>query len=129
MSLQKHIEALIWGLLLQGLHPATIDVTTAFLQSRPIGRDVYLKPPSAAGEKEGKVWNLNVTVYGLADAQRECHQTVSTFLKTIGGMTLVRDHAVFLWYTKSELFGFLATHVDDFLWAGHVFSRNTWWRD
>ena len=106
-----------------------MDVTTAFLQSRPIRRDVYLKPPSAAGEEEGKVWKLNVTVYGLADAQREWHQTVSTFLKTINGVSLVRDQAVFLWYTKSELFGFLATHVDDFLWAGddgfeeHVVAR------
>ena len=64
------------------------------------------------------MWKLNVTVYGLADAQREWHQTVSTFLKEIGGTTLVRDQAVFLWFGDDGLSGFLATHVDDFLWAG-----------
>ena len=72
---------------------------------------------------------MNVTEYGLADAQREWHHTVSTFLTTIGGVTLVRDQAVFLWYTKRELFRFLPTQVDDFLWAGddgfeeHVVAR------
>lgn len=57
-------------------------------------------------------------MYGLANAQREWHQTVSTFLKSIGGVTIVRDQAVYLWHGDDGLFGFLATHVDDFFWAG-----------
>ena len=50
--------------------PSVIDVTTAFLQGRPKERDVYLKPPKTAMEDPNTVWKLNVTVYGLADAQK-----------------------------------------------------------
>ena len=50
--------------------PAVIDVTTEFLQGKPIERDVYLRPPKEAMEDSDRVWKLLVTVYGLCDAQR-----------------------------------------------------------
>ena len=40
------------------------DVKTAFLQGRPIERDLYVPPPKEA--KSTKLWKLNKTVYGLA---------------------------------------------------------------
>ena len=39
----------------KGWVPNVIDVTTAFLQGRPIERDVYLKTPKAAMENPNTV--------------------------------------------------------------------------
>ena len=47
-----------------------IDVTTSFVEGHPIERDVYLKTPKEAMEPPNTVWKSNVTVYGLADAQK-----------------------------------------------------------
>ena len=45
------------------------DVTSAFLQSVQISRDVFVKPPLERRIK-GMIWKLNKTVYGLVDASR-----------------------------------------------------------
>ena len=41
---------------------------SAFLQGKPIERDVYLNPPKEVHTK--KIWKLHTTVYGLGDAPR-----------------------------------------------------------
>ena len=71
--------------------PIVIDVTTEFLQGRPIERDVYLKPPKAAMENSNTVWKLNVTVYGLANAQKAWLETVKDFFLWIRGKQRVRE--------------------------------------
>ena len=97
---------------------AVIDVTTAFLQGKPIERDVYLRPPKEAKEESDRVWKFLVTVYGLCDAQRAWYDTVEEFFSSIGGKRMHREAAVFVWMEGPRLKGFIATHVDDFLWAG-----------
>ena len=42
----------------------------AFLQSDPIQRDVFLKPPPELNLPRNKVLKLNKTAYGLVDASR-----------------------------------------------------------
>ena len=76
--------------------PSVVDVMTAFLQGRPIERDVYLRPPKANKEDPNTVWKLNVTVYGLADAQKAWFETVKDFFLSIKGKELVREPAVFV---------------------------------
>ena len=44
----------------------TADVTSAFLQSHPLDRDVYVKPPADI-HVEGTLWKLRVAVYGLCE--------------------------------------------------------------
>ena len=46
----------------------SIDVVTAFLQGKPMKREVYLRPPKEA--LTNKLWQLNKCVYGLSDASR-----------------------------------------------------------
>ena len=46
----------------------SLDVKTAFLQGESINRDLFVKPPKEAGTD--KLWKLQKTVYGLADASR-----------------------------------------------------------
>ena len=78
----------------EGWVPAVIDVTTAFLQGKPIERDVYLRPPKEAMEDSDRVWKLLVTVYGLCDAQRAWYDTVKEFFSSIRGRRMLREAAV-----------------------------------
>ena len=102
-----------------------IDVTTAFLQGKPIERDVYLRPPKEAMEDSDRVWKFLVTVYGLCDAQRAWYDTVEEFFSSIRGRRMLRGAAVFVWMEGQRLRGFISTHVDDFLWAGVGDFENT----
>ena len=101
-----------------------MDVTTAFLQGRPIERDVYLRPPKATKEDPNTIWKLNVTVYGLADAQKAWFETVKDFFLSNRGKQLVREPAMFFWFKGGQLKGFVSTHVDDFLWSGDETFEN-----
>ena len=47
----------------------SIDIRAAFLQGKPIGRDVYVKPPTEVFT-EGTIWKLKTCVYDLKDASR-----------------------------------------------------------
>ena len=44
------------------------DVERAFLQSDPIQRDVFVKPPPELQLPKNKILKLNKTAYGLVDA-------------------------------------------------------------
>ena len=79
---------------------------------------MYLKPPKAAKEVPNTVWKLNVPVYGLADAQKAWFETVKDFFLSIKGKQLISEPAVFVWFERGQLKGFVSTHVDDFLWSG-----------
>ena len=48
---------------------STADVKAAFLQERPINRDIYINPPRELST-EGKIWRLHRTAYGLVDFAR-----------------------------------------------------------
>ena len=55
---------------------SALDVKCAFLQGRPIERDVYIKPPKEAGLPPNKLWKLNKNLYGLSDASRSWYVSV-----------------------------------------------------
>lgn len=103
----------------------SLDVTAAFLQGRPLSRDVYLKPPREAGMK-GKLWKLLQCVYGLNDASRNFYLKVKEELLKAGCNCSRLDQSVFTYHDADhQLQGLLMSHVDDFLWAGNpVFKQN-----
>ena len=96
----------------------SLDVKTAFLQGKKLEREVFLDPPKKAEVLKGKIWKLNKCVYGLSDASREWYLTVRQELKHLGGRVSKHDQAIFTWHDRSRLSGVIATHVDDFCWAG-----------
>ena len=51
----------------KGFKLASVDIRAAFLQSRTLDRDVFMKPPPDI-RKEGIIWRLNKPLYGLDDA-------------------------------------------------------------
>ena len=94
----------------------SMDIRAAFLQGKPIERDVYLKPPKEAHTK--KIWKINITVYGLCDAPRAWYLSMMGELIKTGGVRSKYDNAIFYWHQNNVLQGMLSSHVDDFCWAG-----------
>ena len=54
----------------------TKDVMSAFLQGKPITRDVYVIPPKEM-RKPNMIWKLKKAVYGLVDAARSWYDSVN----------------------------------------------------
>ncbi|XP_057309994.1 uncharacterized protein LOC130647993 [Hydractinia symbiolongicarpus] len=90
----------------------SIDIKAAFLQEKPIEKDIYLKPPKEF-QKDGYVWKLNNTVYGLADASRTWYSRVK-----LGVAVSKFDAGLFYYRKDGRLHGIMTTHVDDFCWGG-----------
>ena len=103
----------------------TSDVTSAFLQSVPIDRDVFVQPPRER-RVPGVIWKLTKTVYGLSDASRGFYLSFSRRILELGCVKCVMDPAMYLYYdqkdtvemVKKEPLGIAVSHVDDMLHAG-----------
>ena len=64
-------------------------------------------------------------MYGLADAQKAWFETVKDLFLSKKRKKLLREPAVFFWFERGQLEGFVSTHVDDFLWSGdEAFENN-----
>ena len=94
----------------------SLDISTAFLQSRPISRNVYLKPPKEAKTK--KIWHLNKAVYGLHDANREWFLKIKEVLTQNECIVSKFDQGLFRWFQEGVIAGVIALHVDDLLYGG-----------
>ena len=96
-----------------------LDVACAFLQGKPIDRDVYLKPPSEVA-KPNTLWKLHKCVYGLVDASRKWYLKVIQEIEKLDVRKSIYDEAIFYWYHENTLHGIIVSHVDDFMWGGSV---------
>ena len=94
----------------------SIDVKAAYLQGYQIDRDVYLNPPPEY--RNGKVWKLKKTVYGLCDAARAWYLRVKCELQALNVEVSTVDPALFYWKNAGKCEGVICVYVDDFLWAG-----------
>ena len=54
--------------------PNTIDVKTAFLQGKPLDREVFMRPPPERNIGANECLRLLKAVYGLVDAPRKCRE-------------------------------------------------------
>ena len=59
----------------------TTDIKSAFLQSKQIYRDVFVRPPKEAGCSD-YIWILKRCLYGLNDAARQFFDSVTSELKS-----------------------------------------------
>ena len=91
-----------------------MDIKSAFLQGRPITRELYVKPPKEVAA--GKLWKLKKCLYGLNDAAREWYMKVKETIALLKGARCSLDHAIFHWKSSDgNLQGYCALHVDDFI--------------
>ena len=103
----------------------SMDIRTAFLQSREIDRPVYVTPPPEAECQKGYIWKLNKCVYGLNDASRNWYLTIKEQLLHLGAKESKYDQAIFIWHFNNKLHGIISTHVDDFCWGGSKAFRTS----
>ena len=96
----------------------SMDIKTAFLQSKGFDRLVYLDPPKEANVSPGCIWKLSKYVYGLTDASRSWYLTLREELLKSGVVVSKYDQVIFTWYFGNKLHGIITTHFDDFCFAG-----------
>ena len=101
-----------------------MDITSAFLQSDKIQRNVFVRPPTDV-RTEGKVWKLNKPLYGLGDASRNWYKTFSGALQEVCSMTTIDKTTFYQQNQDGKIIGMVTIHVDDVLIAGNdEFYRN-----
>ena len=94
----------------------SIDAKAAFLQGKPLNRDIFVKPPKEAQTKN--IWKLKKAVYGLNEASRCWYDKVKEELTKLGLTCSKFDEAFFFYKDQDNLGGLISVHVDDFLNAG-----------
>ena len=108
----------VWAVMVamtavHGWVPYCFDISTAFLQGRPITRDVFLRPPPEIGEP-AIVMKLNKRVYGLVDATVQSYEALNEGIVASGGLRLPYDKCTSMWYADNDsLLVMLCAHVDD----------------
>ena len=95
----------------------SMDISGAYLQGKRMQRDVYLEPPKEY--RNGNLWKLKKTVYGLKDAAREWYLSVRDALKSIGVKECLNDSAIYYERKEGILQRIIALHVDEFIWGGN----------
>jgi len=100
-----------------GFKLASVDIRAAFLQSKALDRDVFVKPPEDI-RKPGVVWRLKKPLYGLDDASRKFWLRVKEVLIDMGLRVMDGDEAFYFLHEDGHLQGAVLTHVDDFSLAG-----------
>ena len=77
-----------------------------------------MDPTKEAYVPPGYIWELSKCVYGLTDTSRSCYLTLREELLKSGAVVSKYDQAIFTWYFGNKLYGIIATHVNDFCFAG-----------
>ena len=117
-----HIESLKVTLALLptlGFRPKKMDISTAFLQGKSLGRSVYVKPPTEAEVNDTKCWMLLKGAYGLTDASRMWYDRVNEVLIQGNYQRSSVDPALYFKYgNNGDVLGTILCHVDDFLFSG-----------
>ena len=85
-----------------GFRLASLDIRTAFLQSKTLDQDIFIKPPED-NKKPGFVWRLKKPLYGLDDAGKKFWLCVKKILVEMGLCVMDGDEA-FFFSTKKEFF-------------------------
>ena len=101
----------------------SLDFKAAFLQGKPLEREVIVVPPRDLLKYEnGKriLWRLNKSMYGLVDAARNFNKKLDKDLLAVGCTRCTFDKAMYFYFKDSELIGLLAIHVDNICFAGNA---------
>ena len=102
----------------------TMDITSAFLQSNKMEREVFVKPPADI-RKRGIIWKLKKPLYGLGDSARMWYLTLRGHITKMGCEMSKIDKSLFMYYENNKLQGMIVIHVDDILHSGSTRFKKT----
>ena len=103
--------------------PGSIDLKTAFLQSRNLKRRVYLRPTKEARRilslSDNQLWLAKKAVYGMREAPLEWYLTARDALVSYGMESCPLDSCLFVLVNPDgDTEGIVALHVDDLIYVG-----------
>ena len=105
-----------------GFRIACADIKGAYLQSGPIRRDIYVRPPKEHRGPRGVLWKLLKLPYGIFEAGRQWQKTVETWM--FNEASLERVLGVSQLFVKRDKYGrvvlLVAKVTDDFLLGGSI---------
>ena len=84
---------------------ASVDITNAFLQGDdlPAERQVYVRPPEEVRrEKPELIWRAKKCIYGLADAPRSWHMSLTDRMVQYGGKVSQHDPNVIIFHEHAQ---------------------------
>lgn len=123
-----------------------MDSKGAYLQSRSIDRDMYIRPPKELDLSRKILWKLQRMLYGKTEAKRQCAEVIEGWMvhearferiRGVDQLYVSRDHT-------GKLILLAAKVTDDIFIAGSItemnrFSeqislkykvrKNHWWQD
>ena len=102
--------------------PSKVDIKSAFLQSGPATRDVYVIPPRECPGRQFR-WRLLVATYGLVNANAKWQLHSDTTLLDLGLHAVVLIPQLFYMKRDGKLCLIVAKVVDDFLIGGTKSAR------
>ena len=75
------------------------DIKSAFLQSQPMNREVFIIPPIEAKSQPGYIWKLKRCLYGLNDAAKQFYNSVKHELLELGCKSSTLDPSLFYFFS------------------------------
>ena len=121
-----------------GLRLAKIDVKKAYLQSGPISRDIYVRPPREwftlsaddGNNRRSILWKLEKLPYGIVEAGRQWHLVAENWILSKLKFTKVPGLSqIFVKRTDNMISHILVKVIDDFLIAGSLDALNSFVTD
>ena len=107
----------------------SLDFTGAFLQGKPIDREVIIIPPKdyLKHDLDGNriLWKVNKRMYGFKDASRGWWLELDETLTSLGMVRSIYDKAVYLFFVDGVLEGVINCHVDDLNYGGESIFHET----
>ncbi len=106
---------------LMGFRVGTIDISAAYLQSGPIKREIFVRPPKEHNGRRGVIWKLLKLPYGIAEAGRQWQTTCEAWLlsKSVGFTRVEGVTQLFVLRHQNGNVRMLCAKVtDDFLFSG-----------
>ena len=94
IAAKESFKLLISSAANNGFKLASLDIKAAFLQSKALDRDVFIKPPVDI-EKRGFVWRMKKLLNGLDNASKEFWLHIKEILVEMGLHMMGGDEAFF----------------------------------
>lgn len=109
-----------------GFRLTTADIKGAYLQSGPVKRDIYVRPPREWRGPRMTLWKLLKRPYGIVEAGRQWQKMIEDWmLNTAGLERIVGLSQMFIKRNSSRLIILIVAKVtDDFLLGGSALDMN-----
>ena len=93
-----------------------MDVKTAFLNSN-LEHTIYMEPPPGSSDygRDGIVWKLERSLYGLKQASRAWYQKAKEEFGQLSFTRCDADHSIFIHNGPDQVFCIIALYVDDLM--------------